>query len=215
MISPTPGYLKQVRELCTKHNVLLITDEVQTGFGRTGKLMGYNWEEGVKPDIVAVGKALSGGMMPVSGAFCNDEVMLCIKPGEHGSTYGGNPLAMAVAKVAIETLVNEKMIENSFKMGEVFRDQLSKIKSPIVKETRGKGLFNAIEVVQDAKIDGTDLAHILMHQGLLTKATHEFSVRLAPALIIKEKEVIESAKIIAKSIEELEKLSKERMAGKQ
>lgn len=100
MIIPDEGYLKEVRRLCTKHNVLMIMDEVQTGFGRTGKLMAYDWE-GVKPDILAVGKALSGGTMPVSGAFCNDEIMLCIRPGEHGSTYGGNPLAMAVSIVAI------------------------------------------------------------------------------------------------------------------
>ena len=118
VIIPKAGYLKQMRELCTKHNVLMIIDEVQTGFGRTGKFMGYDWE-GVKPDIVSVGKALSGGIMPVSGAFCNDEIMLCIKPGEHGSTYGGNPLAMAVAKAAIQTLIEEGMVENALAMGEV------------------------------------------------------------------------------------------------
>lgn len=112
----------------------MILDEIQTGFGRTGKLMAYQWEPNVKPDILVVGKALSGGFMPVSGAFCNDDIMLNVKPGEHGSTYGGNPLAMAVSKVAIQTLVEEGMPENALKMGDILRDELAKIKSPVIKE---------------------------------------------------------------------------------
>jgi ornithine--oxo-acid transaminase len=121
VIVPADGYLKAVKDLCEKHNVLLIIDEVQTGFGRTGKLSGYDWD-GIKPDMVCLGKSLSGGMMPVSGVLADDEVMLTIKPGDHGSTYGGNPLAMAVSKVAVQVLVEEGMIENSLKMGEILQD---------------------------------------------------------------------------------------------
>jgi ornithine--oxo-acid transaminase len=187
----------------------MITDEVQTGFGRTGKLMGYDWE-GIKPDIVAVGKALSGGMMPVSGAFCNDKIMLCIKPGEHGSTYGGNPLGMAVAKTAIQVLIEEGMVENALKMGEILHEELSKIDSKIIKETRGRGLFRAIEVANDARVNGNDFAYKLMEQGILTKATHDYSLRLAPPLVINEKQVREAARKIKKAVAQLEKLNRER-----
>ncbi len=185
----------------------MMLDEVQTGFGRTGKLMAHHWEEGVKPDIIAVGKALSGGTMAVSAAFCDDHIMMNIKPGDHGSTYGGNPLGMAVARVAIQTLVEERMVENAFAMGEIFQEQLEQIKSPLIKETRGRGLFRAIETVPDSKIKGDDLAYILMKLGLLTKASHDFSIRLAPALIIKEHEVLEACKIIKQGVVELEKLN--------
>ena len=140
-IIPNKGYLKEVSKLCKKHNVLLVTDEVQTGWGRTGKLFCYEYED-VKPDIVTVGKALSGGMMPVSAAFANNNIMDLIKPGDHGSTFGGNPLGMAVSKVAIETLIEEKMVENSAKMGEILLDTLnSSIKSTMITDIRGKGLF--------------------------------------------------------------------------
>ncbi len=129
---PQPHYLKEVRNLCNKFNVLMMLDEIQTGFGRTGKMMAHEWDMEEKPDILIVGKALSGGLMPVSGAFCNDNIMLNIKPGEHGSTYGGNPLAMAVARTAIQTMVDEKMPENAEKMGVVFKEELAKIKNPII-----------------------------------------------------------------------------------
>ncbi len=125
-------------------------------------------------------------MMPVSGAFCNDDIMLNIKPGEHGSTYGGNPLAMAVSRAAIQTLVEEEMPENAGKMGEIFKEELSKIKSSIISDQRGRGLFRAIDVNRDSRVNGSDLAYILMKLGLLTKATHDYSLRLAPALVIKE-----------------------------
>ena len=151
--------------------------------------MAYEYEQNAKPDILVVGKALSGGVMPVSGAFCNDDIMLNIKPGEHGSTYGGNPLAMAVSRAAIQTLVEEGMPENAAKMGEIFKDELSKIKSSIISDQRGRGLFRAIDVNRDSRVNGNDLAYILMKLGLLTKATHEYSLRLAPALVIKEEEV--------------------------
>lgn len=209
VIVPDQNYLKNVKQLCKEHNVLMILDEVQTGFGRTGKLMASDWE-GVKPDILSVGKALSGGTMPVSGAFCDNHIMMNIKPGDHGSTYGGNPLGMAVARVAIQTLIEERMVENASKMGEIFADQLSQIKSPLLKETRGRGLFRAIEVVHDSKVKGDDLAYILMKLGLLSKASHDYSLRLAPALVIKESEVIEAASIIKDGFKQLEKLNAER-----
>lgn len=171
--------------------------------------MAYDYE-GVKPDILAVGKALSGGTMAVSASFCNDDIMMNIKPGDHGSTYGGNPLGMAVARVAIQTLIEERMVENSAAMGEILQEQLEQIKSPLIKETRGRGLFRAIELVHDSKVKGDDLAYILMKMGLLTKASHDYSLRLAPALIIKEKEVIEAANIIKEGVKELEKLNQER-----
>ena len=172
--------------------------------------MAHHWEEGVKPDIIAVGKALSGGTMPVSAAFADDHIMLLINPGDHGSTYGGNPLGMAVARVAIQTLLEEKMVENAVAMGDLLHDQLSSIKSSLIKETRGRGLFRAIETVHDARVKGDDLASILMKKGLLTKATHDYTIRLAPALIIKEHEIMEAAKIIKEGVKELEKLNNER-----
>jgi ornithine--oxo-acid transaminase len=171
--------------------------------------MAHDWE-GVKPDILAVGKALSGGTMPVSGSFCDDHIMMTIKPGDHGSTYGGNPLGMAVARVAIQTLIEERMVENALTMGDVFEDHLSKIKSPLLRETRGRGLFRAIEIVHDAKVKGDDLAYILMKMGVLSKASHDYSLRLAPALIIKEREVIEASNIIKEGFKQLEKLNNER-----
>lgn len=171
--------------------------------------MAHDWE-GVKPDILSVGKALSGGTMAVSAAFCNDEIMMNIKPGDHGSTYGGNPLAMAVARVAIQTMIEEKMPENALAMGEILGNELAKIKSPLIKECRGRGLFWAIEVNSGLKVNGNDFAYVLMKHGLLTKATHDYSLRLAPALIIKENEVVEAAKIIADGVKDLEKLNKER-----
>jgi ornithine--oxo-acid transaminase len=179
-------------------------DEIQTGFGRCGKLMAYEWDEDSKPDIVAVGKALSGGFMPVSAAFCDDHIMMNIKPGDHGSTYGGNPLAMATAKAAIHTLVEEGMPENALRMGDLLGEELQKIKSPIIKDTRGRGLFRAVEVARDSRVDGHDLAKILMKLGLLTKATHDYSLRLAPALVIKEHEVIEAASVIREGVKVLE-----------
>ncbi len=148
--------------------------------------------------------------MPVSGAFCNDDIMLNIKPGEHGSTYGGNPLAMAVARSAIQALVDEGMPENAFKMGDILRDELSKIKSSIISDQRGRGLFRAIEVNKDSHVTGNDLAYILMKLGLLTKATHDYSLRLAPALVIKEEEIRDAASIIREGVLVLENLNKER-----
>lgn len=151
IIVPKKGYLKKVRELCTKYNVLMCADEVQTGFGRTGFMMACDVEN-VKPDILCMGKSMSGGMYPVSGCMANDNVIKNIGPGDHGSTYGGNPLGMAIAHAAVKTLVEEGMIENSAKMGKLFISELKKIKSPLIKEVRGRGLFVGIEVAKKQEI---------------------------------------------------------------
>eukprot|EP00831_Metopus_contortus_P084783 TRINITY_DN970_c0_g1_i3.p1 TRINITY_DN970_c0_g1~~TRINITY_DN970_c0_g1_i3.p1 ORF type:complete len:405 (+),score=84.06 TRINITY_DN970_c0_g1_i3:357-1571(+) len=173
VIVPHEGYLKKVREICNKYNVLLITDEIQTGMGRTGKLFCYEWD-GIKPDILILGKALSGGLMPVSCALANDDVMLNIKPGEHGSTFGGNPLAAEVAMAAVKTLLEEKMIENSLELGEYFRKLLREIKCPIVKEIRGRGLFTAMELTKGA----WQLCLNNLKRGLLAKPTHSYTCLL-------------------------------------
>lgn len=149
VVVPSDGYLKKVRELCSKHNVLWIADEVQTGLARTGKMLAVNYEN-VQPDILILGKALSGGMYPVSAVLCNDQVMLCIKPGEHGSTYGGNPLGCRVAIAALEVLQEEKLAENAFQMGALLRKELSGLPKDVVSVVRGKGLLNAI-VINESK----------------------------------------------------------------
>lgn len=145
VVVPDEGYLRKVRELCTQNNVLWIADEVQTGLARTGRMLAVDYEE-VQPDILILGKALSGGVYPVSAVLCNDEVMLCIKPGEHGSTYGGNPLGCRVAMAALEVLQEEKLAENAFKMGQLLRSELSKLPKDVVSIVRGKGLLNAIVI---------------------------------------------------------------------
>ena len=172
--------------------------------------MAYEWDEDAKPDILAVGKALSGGFLPVSGAFCDDHIMMNIKPGDHGSTYGGNPLAMATAKAAIKTLVEEGMPENALHMGELLGEELRTIKSSIIKDTRGRGLFRAVEVAHDAHVNGNDFAYVLMKLGLLTKATHDYSLRLAPALLINETQIREAANVIKEGVKVLENINKER-----
>lgn len=145
VVVPDNGYLKKVRELCTKNNVLWIADEVQTGLARTGRMLAVDHED-VKPDILILGKALSGGMYPVSAVLANDDIMLCIKPGEHGSTYGGNPLGCKVAMAALEVLQEEKLAENADKMGQLLRSELSKLPKDVVSIVRGKGLLNAIVI---------------------------------------------------------------------
>jgi len=198
-IVPDKGYLKKVRELCTKYNVLLICDEVQTGMGRTGKFLCYQWE-GIKPDIAIMGKALSGGIMPISCVLADNKIMDCIHPGDHGSTFGGNPLAAEISATAIKVLLEEKMVENSEHMGEYFRKLLKDIKHPLLKDVRGKGLFNAIEVTDGA----WQLCLYFLKNGLLTKPTHDNIIRLAPPLIITREQCEAAAAIIKKSLDELE-----------
>jgi ornithine--oxo-acid transaminase len=195
VVIPKEGYLRSVRALCDKYNVLMIADEVQTGQCRTGKMLACD-HENVKPDILILGKALSGGVMPVSAVLSSHEVMLTIKPGEHGSTYGGNPLACRVATVALEVLRDEKLADNSAKMGELLRAELAKLKQPWVKLVRGRGLMNAIVVQKDGPVKAWDICLKLKENGLLAKPTHDHIIRLAPPLVITEAQVKECAEII-------------------
>ncbi|XP_047544319.1 ornithine aminotransferase, mitochondrial [Vanessa atalanta] len=195
VIIPDDGYLRKVRELCTKYNVLWIADEVQTGLGRTGKLLAVE-HEGVKPDILILGKALSGGVLPVSAVLANNSVMDVIKPGTHGSTYGGNPLACAVATEAIKVLLEEKLCENSERLGHVFREELEKIPKSKVVTVRGRGLMFAIDVHDS--IPAYDICLRLKEAGLLAKTTHGQTIRLAPPLVISEEQLRQGASIIQK-----------------
>ncbi|KAH8373307.1 hypothetical protein KR009_000390 [Drosophila setifemur] len=197
VVVPSDGYLKKVRELCSKHNVLWIADEVQTGLARTGKMLAVNYEQ-VQPDVLILGKALSGGMYPVSAVLCNDQVMLCIKPGEHGSTYGGNPLGSRVAMAALEVLQEENLAENAFKMGELLRSQLSALPKEVVSVVRGKGLLNAIVI--NKKYDAWQVCLKLKENGLLAKPTHGDIIRFAPPLVINETQMRESIDIIKNTI---------------
>ena len=185
VIIPDNGYLQKVRELCTKYNVLMILDEVQTGLGRTGKMLCQD-HDNVKADMICLGKALSGGYMPISALLGSDEVFNCITPGSHGSTFGGNPLACVVAKASVETIIEEGMIENSATMGKRMLDTLSSEleKNKLVKEVRGKGLFIAIEFDNEADFKCSQLIYELLDHGLLCKHTKENVLRLAPPLII-------------------------------
>ncbi len=199
VVVPTEGYLTGVRDLCTQYNVLMIADEIQTGLARTGKMLACD-HENVKPDILVLGKALSGGTMPVSAVLCNNEVMMNIKPGEHGSTYGGNPLACAVATVALKVLKDEQMAENAEKMGAYFRAGLANLNNKHIKIIRGKGLLNAI-VVEHSNADAAwELCLALKENGLLAKPTHGDKIRFAPPLTITEKEMDEALAIIGKSL---------------
>ena len=202
VVVPEDGYLKKAQELCHKHKALLIADEVQTGVGRTGRPLACDWE-GVKPDILILGKALSGGILPVSAILARDEIMMTIKPGQHGSTYGGNPLACRVATRALEILRDEGMIENAEKLGNIFRDRMNQLieKSDLVTLVRGKGLLNAI-VINDTPDSKTawQLCEDLRDNGLLAKPTHGNIIRFAPPLVMTEAELHECADIIEKTV---------------
>jgi ornithine--oxo-acid transaminase len=187
VIVPPPGYLKEVKSICEKHDIVLILDEIQTGLGRTGKLLAEEYD-GIEADVTVIGKALSGGFYPVSAVLSNKEVLGVFMPGDHGSTFGGNPLACAVARTALNVLIEEKMIENSAKIGEHFMSQLKQIRSPFIKEVRGKGLLIGVELVPEAG-SARPFCERLMQQGLLCKDTHENVIRFAPPLVITQKEV--------------------------
>ena len=203
VVIPDEGYLLKVRELCTKYNVLFIADEIQTGLCRTGKVLACD-HEAVKPDILILGKALSGGTMPVAAILANDEVMLTIKPGEHGSTYGGNPLACAVAIASLKVLKEEKLAENAESMGILLREGLSKLNSPLIKTIRGKGLLNAIVIEHENPDASWDLCLALRDNGLLAKPTHGDKIRFAPPLVITKEQILECVDIIARSLKTLE-----------
>jgi ornithine--oxo-acid transaminase len=200
VVVPSAGYLAQAAKLCKEHKVLLITDEIQTGLGRTGKLLATDYEE-VRGDILILGKALSGGVLPVSAVLADDEIMLTIQPGQHGSTFGGNPLACAVMQAALDVLQEENLAANAFRLGEIFREQLRQLQAErpeVVTEVRGKGLLNALVI--NPSPDGRtawDVCVTLMERGLLAKPTHGDIIRFAPPLVITEGELRDACALIA------------------
>jgi ornithine--oxo-acid transaminase len=197
---PDDGYLSRAYELCKEKNVLFIADEVQTGLARTGKLLACD-HEGVRPDILILGKALSGGVYPVSVVLADDDIMLCIKPGEHGSTYGGNPVAAKVAMAALEVLKEEDLARKAEELGKQFRAELKKIDSPMVELVRGKGLLNAIVIRPTNGKTAWDVCVALKDNGLLAKPTHEHIIRFAPPLVITGEQLMECVDIIKRTIE--------------
>ena len=231
IVVPDEGYLKEVRALCDKHNVLFICDEIQTGIARTGKLLCHEWS-GIKPDLVLLGKAISGGMYPVSCVLGPKDIMLTIEPGTHGSTYGGNPLGCAVAIRALEIVRDENLVERAERLGQVFRKGLEDLKSPMIKTIRGKGLLNAM-VIDETKTGGHsawDLCMLMKEKGLLVgralkiahvkklvdaddvkaKPTHQNIIRLAPPLVITDEEIQKALDIINSAMEELPGLEGEK-----
>ena len=199
---PSDGYIKKCYDLCHAHNVLFVADEVQTGIGRTGRMFACD-HEGVRPDMITIGKALSGGVLPVSAVLADDEIMLTILPGEHGSTFGGFPLAAKVAVAALEVIRDEKLTENAAHLGEIFREQISSIRSPFLKAVRGKGLLNAVITEPSGGIEAWDICLRLADRGLLAKPTHRHIIRFAPPLVITEEQLLEATGIIKEVFEEL------------
>lgn len=202
VVVPDDGYLKACYDICKRHNVLFIADEIQSGIGRSGRLLACDWE-GVKPDILVLGKALSGGVTPVSAVFANDDIMLTIKPGEHGSTYGGNPLACAVGMAALDVVRDEKLAENADRMGKIFRSEMSNINHKMIKKVRGKGLLNAVVTEPSGDVKAWDICVMLKEKGLLAKPTHEHIIRFTPPLIINEAQMSEAVAIIKSVFESI------------
>ena len=199
---PDEGYLKTCHELCKAHNVLFIADEVQTGIARTGKLLACDYEN-VRPDILILGKAISGGVLPVSAVLADKEIMLVIKPGQHGSTFGGFPLACAVAKAALEVVKEERLAERAYTLGKKFRAELRALNHPMIKLVRGRGLLNAIVVEPKDGIEAWDVCLMLKEKGMLCKPTHRHIIRLAPPLVITEEQLDECVAIIKSVFEQL------------
>ena len=195
VVVPNDGYLRRCYDLCKQHNALFIADEIQTGIGRTGKLLACDYEN-IHPDILILGKALSGGVTPVSAVLANDEIMLTIAPGEHGSTYGGNPLAAAVGIAALEVVRDEKLSENAYAMGELFRNEMERIDNPMVKKVRGKGLLNAVVTEPHGGKVAWDICLALKENGLIAKPTHDHIIRFTPPLIITRDQMMEAVGII-------------------
>lgn len=201
VVVPDEGYLSGVRTICTKYNVLMIADEIQTGLARTGKMLACDHED-VRPDILVLGKALSGGMLPISAVLADDEIMLTIKPGEHGSTYGGNPLSCAVATEALQILKDEKLAENAEELGRYFRRRMSELNSTLIETVRGKGLLNAIVIRHQDPEAAWNICLALKENGLLAKPTHGDKIRLAPPLVITKSELDDCIDIINKTLME-------------
>ena len=202
VVVPDTGYFKGVRDLCNEYNILMVADEIQCGLARTGKMLACD-HENVLPDILILGKALSGGVLPVSAVLCDDEIMMTIKPGEHGSTYGGNPLACAVAMTALQVLKDEKMTANAEAMGILLRNELEKLNSPYISIVRGMGLLNAIVIEHPNPDAAWELCLILKENGLLAKPTHGDKIRFAPPLVITKEQVMECIGIIDTSLKQL------------
>ncbi len=200
---PDDGYLKKAYDLCKARNVLFIADEVQTGIARTGKLLACE-HEGVRPDVLILGKALSGGVYPISAVLADDDIMLTIKPGEHGSTFGGNPIAARVAIAALEVVKEEKLAERAEKLGKIFRSEMEKIQSDMIAEVRGKGLLNAVVIRPKNGKTAWDVCLKMAENGLLAKPTHDHIIRFAPPLVITEEELMQAVEIIKKSIRAFE-----------
>ena len=203
VVVPDEGYLRQAKQACESAGVLFIADEIQTGLGRTGRLLACD-HEAVRPDLLILGKALSGGVLPVSAVLADDPVMLTIRPGEHGSTYGGNPLACKVAIAALEVLRDEELTENAAAMGELFRTQLQALQSPFIRTIRGKGLLNAIVIEHPRPNAAWELCLALKDHGLLAKPTHGDKIRLAPPLVITREQILECVDIVRSSLSVLE-----------
>jgi ornithine--oxo-acid transaminase len=199
VVIPDDGYIAGIRKLCDEYNVLMIADEIQTGLCRTGKMLACDYEN-ERPDILILGKALSGGTLPISAVLCDDEIMMTIKPGEHGSTYGGNPLACAVAIASLQVLVDENLASNANAMGILFREELAKLNSPFIKTIRGRGLLNAIVIEHGNEDAAWDLCIEMMKNGLLAKPTHGDKIRFAPPLLITAEQIREAVGIIKKSL---------------
>lgn len=197
IIVPDEGYLRAVRRICTENNVLFIADEVQTGLARTGKMLAVQ-HEAVRPDIVVLGKALSGGMYPVSAVLADDPVILCIRRGSHGSTFGGNPLGARIAIAALNVLVEENLADNAARMGELFRTEMRKVPKDILKEVRGRGLLNALELADG--VDAWKMCLKFRDNGILAKNTHGQVIRVAPPLIITEEQMLECIDIFKKTL---------------
>ena len=200
VVVPDDGYYTGVRILCKEYNVLMVADEIQSGLARTGTMLACD-AENVRPDIVILGKALSGGVLPISAVLADNEIMMTIKPGEHGSTYGGNPLACNVAISALNVLKDEKLAENAASMGELFRNELEKLQSPLIKTIRGRGLLNAIVIDHRDPEGAWNLCMLMKENGLLAKPTHGDKIRFAPPLVINQEQVMDCVNIIKKSVE--------------
>jgi ornithine--oxo-acid transaminase len=200
---PDEGYIRKAYDMCKKHNVLFIADEVQTGIARTGKLLACE-HEGVRPDILILGKALSGGVLPVSAVLADDEIMMTIKPGEHGSTFGGNPLACKVAIAALEVVRDEKLAEKAERLGKIFRDEMRALKSDMIELVRGKGLLNAIVIRPKNGKEAWDVCLAMKEMGVLAKPTHGHIIRFAPPLIITEEQLRDAISLIRKAIQQFD-----------
>jgi ornithine--oxo-acid transaminase len=208
IVVPPEGYLTEVQRLCKKHNVLLICDEIQTGLCRTGKLLACQYED-IRPDMILLGKALSGGVYPVSAVLADRDVMLCIKPGEHGSTYGGNPLGCAVAVTALQVLIDEDLSARAMRLGELFRSSIEKLNSPLVSSVRGRGLLNAVVIDETKSKRGRtawQFCLLLKSMGVLAKPTHVNIVRFAPPLVIEEEDLLKAVKIIGQALNDLDQI---------